>query len=55
MSYYELAKKFHPDVNPEEQEKFKSINEAYEILGDDLKRNRYDQLIMGSTTQRGGI
>ena len=45
-SYRKLARKFHPDVNktPDAQAKFKDINEAYEVLGDEAKRKRYDQL-----------
>lgn len=43
--YRKLAKKYHPDLNPDDkvaQEKFKEINEAYEVLGDKEKRKRYD-------------
>lgn len=40
-----LARKYHPDVNkePDAADKFKEINEAYEILSDDNKRARYDR------------
>lgn len=43
--YRKLAKKYHPDLNPDNkkaQEKFKEINEAYEVLGDEKKRKQYD-------------
>lgn len=44
-AYKQLAKKYHPDVSkdPQAGEKFKEINEAVSILGDDNKRGRYDQ------------
>ena len=45
-SYRRLARKFHPDVNPGDknaEQKFKDLNEAYEILGDKKKREQYDQ------------
>ena len=43
-AYFKLAKEYHPDVNkaPEAKEKFATINEAYETLGDDGKRRIYD-------------
>ena len=48
-AYRKLARKYHPDVNKTAgaQEKFKDINEAYEVLGDDNKRKRYDTLGSG--------
>jgi molecular chaperone DnaJ len=41
-AYRKLSKQYHPDVNPNEEEKFKEIAEAYEILGDEGKRNDYN-------------
>ncbi len=45
-AYRRLARKYHPDVNPGNkaaEEKFKELSQAYEILGDDKKRQVYDQ------------
>ena len=46
QAYRRLARKYHPDVNPDKkgQEKFKEINEAYEVLSDADKRKKYDAL-----------
>lgn len=46
-SYRKLARKYHPDLNPnnkQSEEKFKEIQEAYEVLSDADKRKKYDQL-----------
>lgn len=52
-AYRKMAKKYHPDVNktPEASSKFKDLNEAFEVLSDKDKRQRYDSL--GSNWQAG--
>src|SRR5207253_5544477 len=46
-AFRKLARKYHPDVAKDKkaaEEKFKQINEAYEVLSDPEKRQKYDQL-----------
>jgi molecular chaperone DnaJ len=46
-TFRKLARKYHPDVNPDNkgaEAKFKEINEAYEVLGDTEKRKKYDTM-----------
>ena len=53
-SYRKLSKQYHPDVNPEGEEKFKDIAEAYDILGDENKRQQYNQRKNNPFAGRGG-
>ncbi|WP_367370968.1 molecular chaperone DnaJ [Pediococcus parvulus] len=54
-AYRKLSKKYHPDLNkaPGAEQKFKEVNEAYEVLSDDQKRARYDQY--GSADANAGF
>lgn len=50
MAFRRLARRYHPDVNPNNklaEEKFKEINEAYDILADGNKRQQYDFEYLG--------
>lgn len=59
-AYRQMAMKFHPDKNPgdnEAEEKFKAINEAYQVLSDDEKKSLYDRYGKAGLeghSQRGG-
>ncbi|MCX6055673.1 MAG: molecular chaperone DnaJ [Chloroflexi bacterium] len=52
-----LARKFHPDINkePDAEEKFKEINEAYAVLSDADKRRAYDQFGHAGVNGAGGV
>ncbi|MBL8059415.1 MAG: molecular chaperone DnaJ [Chthonomonas sp.] len=55
-AFRKLARKYHPDVNPnnkEAEEKFKEVQHAYEILSDDEKRQRFDQF--GTADEQAGM
>ena len=46
-AYRRLAKKYHPDMNPDDaiaSERFKDVNEAYQVLGDENSKRKYDRI-----------
>ena len=56
-AYRQLAKKYHPDINPgdkEAEKKFKEASEAYAVLSDAEKRRQYDQFGHAAFEQGGG-
>ncbi len=56
-AYRVLAKKYHPDMNPDDKEaeaKFKEVNEAYAVLSDPEKKSQYDQFGHAAFEQGGG-
>ena len=56
-AYRQLAKKYHPDVNPGDKEaeaKFKEATEAYSVLSDPDKRRQYDQFGHAAFENGGG-
>lgn len=56
-AYRKLAKKYHPDLNhePGAEEKYKEVNEAYEVLHDKQKRAQYDQFGATGVNGQGGF
>lgn len=55
-AFRKLARQYHPDVNPGDksaEDKFKEVNEAYEVLSDSDKRARYDQYGHAGTDPNG--
>ena len=55
-AYRRLARQYHPDLNsaPEAEERFKEINEAYEVLSDDQRRASYDRFGHAAAGYPGG-
>jgi len=56
-AFRKLARKYHPDINPGDksaEQKFKELNEAYEVLSDAKKRQQYDQFGHGAFEQGFG-
>ncbi|MDO4670088.1 MAG: molecular chaperone DnaJ [Aerococcus sp.] len=56
-AYRKLAKQYHPDLNdsPEAEAKYKEVNDAYEVLGDEQKRKQYDQFGSAGMNGNGGF
>jgi len=54
-AYRKLSKQYHPDVNPEGDEKFKEISVAYDTIGDETKRVQYDNKLNNPFAGNGGM
>ena len=56
-AYRKMAKKYHPDVNkdPGAEDKFKEVQEAYDVLSDDNKKAAYDRYGHAAFDQSGGF
>jgi molecular chaperone DnaJ len=52
-AFYKLAHKYHPDKKEGDEGKFKEVNEAYQVLSDDSKRQKYDQFGSGFENMGG--
>ncbi len=53
-AYRKLAHQHHPDKSGGDEQKFKELNEAYQILGDDAKRKQYDQFDSAFSSEGAG-
>ncbi|MDG1949519.1 MAG: molecular chaperone DnaJ [bacterium] len=53
-AFRKAAHKYHPDKETGDEEKFKELNEAYQVLGDEQKRQKYDQFGSGAFDGSGG-
>lgn len=57
-AYRKLAKKYHPDLNPDDKQaeaNFKEVNEAYAVLSDSDKKSKYDQFGHAGVDEQGGF
>ena len=54
-AYRKKAHQYHPDKKGGNEEKFKQVNAAYQVLGDTQKRSQYDQFGDASFNQSGGF
>ena len=54
-AFYKMAHQYHPDKKGGNEQKFKEVNEAYQVLSDDDKRSKYDQYGAGFENMQGGF